>query len=447
MNINTLTPWQSQLLATKFYVPITSGPLVPRPRLSNLLTESLKHPLTLVSAPAGFGKTTLLAAWGQSLSVNRARLCWVSLDEEDNDPRLFWTYVLAALGAQQSQPFAPLIALLQSPQSPPLKNILAALINVLAESTEHFLLILDDYHLITEEQVHTTLLYLVEHLAPQLRIFMLTRSDPPWPLSQLRARQRVLEVRTDQLRCTAQETRAFFQQVIGTEFPEGIIQEVTTRTEGWLVGLQLLGLSLPEQANPAMLLQEVSGDQRYILDYLTEEVLRRQSQEVQMFLLSTSILERLNASLCDAVMQQSGSQQMLQQLEQANLFVVSLDNRREWYRYHGLFAEALRSHLQHTRDDLIPQLHYRASLWYAQHNQTTEAILHALKACEWQWAADLIERKSLALNALSWGVSQYELFLLRDWLKQIPADVISSRPGLCLARIWMLMFITPQTVL
>jgi len=229
--------------------------------------------------------------------------------------------------------------------------------------------------------------------------------------------------------------------------PHETIQEATARTEGWLVSLRLLGLSLPERADPLTILQQISGKQRYILDYLTEVVLQRQPQDVQTFLLSTCILEHLTASLCDAVMQQTGSQQMLQQLEQANVFVVSLDSNRQWYRYHALFAEALYHQLKQTHADLIPLLHSRASLWYAQHDQTTEAILHALKAKEWQWAADLIERKSLELNALNWGVSHYQLFLLRDWLMQIPADVISARPGLCLACIWMLVFIAPQTVL
>jgi ATP/maltotriose-dependent transcriptional regulator MalT len=216
---------------------------------------------------------------------------------------------------------------LQSPEAPSLKQVLVMLINLLAKGTDHFLLILDDYQMITEEEVHTTLSYLIEHLPPQLRIVLSTRADPPLPLPLQRARHQMQEVRTEQLRCTVEETRAFFQEVMGMQLPGETIEQVTTRTEGWLVGLQLLGLSLTDQANPATLLKEVTGDQRYILDYLTEEVLRRQPQEVQTFLLSTSILERLTASLCDAVLQQTGSQHLLQRLERANLFVVSLDSR------------------------------------------------------------------------------------------------------------------------
>ncbi|HEX3643464.1 MAG TPA: AAA family ATPase, partial [Ktedonobacteraceae bacterium] len=438
---------QSQLLATKFFVPVAPGTLISRPRLNALLDESLKYPLTLVSTPAGFGKTMLLSAWAQSLPASHSLVAWVSLDEEDNEPQLFWTYVLSALGQQQPEHFTPLFKLLQSSEPPPLIYILTALINRVLDSQEHFVLILDDYHLITEQQVHTKLSYLVEHLPAHLHIILATRADPPLPLSQLRARQQVLEVRTDQLRCTAQETRAFFQEVMGLQLPDDMIQEVTARTEGWLVGLQLLGLSLPEQANPATLLQEVSGDQRYILDYLTEEVLRRQSQEVQLFLLSTCILERLSASLCNTVMQQDGSQEILQQLEQTNLFVVSLDSRREWYRYHALFAEALYCQLEKTQPDLVLILHHRASLWYAQHDQTTQAILHAFKAHQWHWAADLIEQAYPLLVSFTWGAGRHTLVQFRQWIEQLPADILACRPHLCLACIHLLWTITPHALL
>ncbi len=445
--MNTSTLIQSQLLATKFFVPVASGTLISRPRLSTLLDESLKHPLTLVSAPAGFGKTTLLATWKQSLPVGHSKLAWISLDEDDNDPRLFWTYVLTALNMQQPEHFTPLLMQLQSPQAPPLKYQLTALINLLAESTEHFVLILDDYHLITEQQIHTTLCYLMERLPAQLRIILSTRTDPPLPLSQLRARHQLLEVRADQLRCTAEETRALFKEVMGIQLPHETSEEVTARTEGWLVGLQLLGLSLPELVNPTTLLAEVSGDQRYILDYLIQEVLGRQPQEVQTFLLSTCILERLTASLCDAVTQQHGSQQMLRRLEQANLFVTSLDSKREWYRYHALFAEALHSRLEQTQDDLVLTLHHRASLWYAEHDQITQAILHAFHARQWQWAADLIERQSLQLMSLTWGAGQRALVMLQGWIEQLPAEVIHSRPRLCLACTQLLWTVAHHTKL
>jgi len=336
---------------------------------------------------------------------------------------------------------------LQSQPPPPLNSLLTALINLLAESRDHFVLILDDYQVIMEEQVHTTLAYLIGHLPAQLHLILSTRADPPLPLPLLRTRKQALEVRMDQLRCTVEEVKAFFREVMGIQMPEETIQQVTLRTEGWLVGLQLLGLSLPERADPLTLLQEISGDQRYILDYLTQEVLERQSQEVQTFLLSTCILGRLTASLCDAVMQQGGSQRMLQRLEQANLFVVSLDSKRQWYRYHALFAEALQHQLKQTQDDFMLILHHRASLWYAEHDQTTEAILHAFKAHQWQWAADLIERKSLSLMTFSWGASHHQLTLLQQWLEQLPAETMGSRPRLCLACAHLLYTIAPLALL
>ena len=215
--------------------------------------------------------------------------------------------------------------------------------------------------------MHTTLFYLVDHFPLQLRIILATRSTPRLPFPLLQARQQVLEVCTDQLRCTLEETRDFFCKMMSIEVPDEMIQQVTARTEGWLVGLHLLRLSLSEPTNPATLLEEVCGDQRHILDYLTEEVLRRQPQNVQKFLISTCILENLTASLCDAIMEQDGSQQMLEWLDSANLFVTSLDSRRQWYRYHALFAEALRYQLEHMHGDLVSILHHRASLWYEQH--------------------------------------------------------------------------------
>jgi len=443
----------SQLVATKFFVPVVSGTLIPRPRLTALLQESLKYPVTLISAPAGFGKTTLLSTWVRSLPPSQTRVAWVSLDEEDNDPQQFWTYVLNALEMQDSEGFSSLLRLLQSQQTPSLKYILTGLINLLASSTQHSLLILDDYHVIEEQEVNTTLSYLIAHLPSQLHIILATRAEPSLSLQRLRARRQVLEINTKQLRCTVEEIRTFFKEVMGTEFADETIQQVMIRTEGWLVGLHLLALSLRKPTgqltpiDPLTLLEETSGDQRYILDYLTEEVLRRQPQEVQSFLLSTSILEQLTASLCDAVMQQADSQQMLKRLEQANLFVVSLDSKRQWYRYHTLFAEALCSRLEQTQSDLALDLHYRASLWYAKHDQNTEAILHAFHARQWQWAADLIERKSLHLMSLTWGAGQHTLGLLQRWIEQLPAEVIHSRPNLCLACTQLLWTVAPHTQL
>jgi LuxR family transcriptional regulator, maltose regulon positive regulatory protein len=427
---------QNQLLATKFFVPATAHPLIFRPRLHALLQECLKCSLTLVSSAAGFGKTMLLATWVKALPQSDALVGWVSLDEDDNEPTSFWIDALNALGANQSERFTPLLRYLQGPQTPPLRHVLAAFINLLLDGPEHFVLVLDDYHLITEPQVHSTLAYLVDHAPPQLHIILATRADPTLPLSLLQTREQILQIRDDQLRCTTEETKAFFQEIMNIQLPDETIGQVATRTEGWLVGLQLLSLSLQGHADPAKLLEDLSGDQRYIFDFLIEEVLQRQPPEVQTFLLSTCILERFTAALCDVVTQQTGSQRMLEELERRNLFVVSLDNRQQWYRYHALFAEALRTRLKHTHADLVPVLHHRASLWYAEHSQTTQAILHAFSAHQWQLAADLME--SLPMMALTWGAGEHELILLRQWLERLPADVIQPRPRLCLACAQML---------
>jgi LuxR family maltose regulon positive regulatory protein len=255
----------------------------------------------------------------------------------------------------------------------------------------------------------------------------------------------MLEVRTDQLRCTPEETRTFFQEVMGVQLPSEIAQKVAAWTEGWLVGLQLLGLSLQEHPDPTWLLEEVSGSQYEILDYLIEEVLQQQPEEVQTFLLSTSILERFTASLCDAVMEQGGSQEMLELLLRSNLFLVPLDSKRQWHRYHKLFAEALRSRLEQTQSHLASTLHSRASIWYTEHNALSEAIPHAFNACQWQQAADLIEH--LPLMSLTYGANEHTLVTLREWLEQLPAKVVGSRPGLCLASVQMGWAIAPHPIL
>jgi LuxR family maltose regulon positive regulatory protein len=442
---NQLLDAKQQLLATKFFLPTAPKTLIPRPRLNALLDNALKHPFTLVSAPAGFGKTTLLSTWAHSLAAQNTQVCWLSLDEEDNAPYLFWTYVISALQAQDPQSFGSLLFQLQSPSPPPLKSLPAQLINLLTESTSRFVLILDDYHLITEERVHTTLASLVDRLPAQLHLILATRADPPLPLPLLRAQRRAWEIRAEQLCCTTEETGAFFHQVVGIHLPDHILREVRSRTEGWLVGLQLLALSLPEHdVDPLTLLQQVSGDHHYILDYLTEVILHKQPPEVQMFLLCTSILERLGASLCDAVMEQTKSQAMLEYLERANLFIVALDSKRQWYRYHALFAQALSHQLEQNHSDLVPILHYRASRWYAQHQQTTLAILHAFQAREWQWAADLIEEAYPPLISFTWGADRYALVQLRQWVEQLPAEILASRPHLCVACVHLLWTITPH---
>jgi LuxR family transcriptional regulator, maltose regulon positive regulatory protein len=436
---------QHTLLATKFFIPAPTHALINRTRLINQLHAGMNTKLTLVFAPAGFGKTTLLSSWVASLPERDPHVIWVSLDGGDNNPASFWTYVLTAFDRQMPGMCEPLLDMLQSSESVILQSLLLTFINTLTLSgSESFLLVLDDYHLITDVEVHNSLQYLLEHQPPCLHIVLATRSEPPLPLVRWRAKMQMTEIRADQLRCTGQEVRTFLQEVSSLSLSEPMMNAVMDHTEGWLVGLQLLSLSLQGRADPTHLLEELSGRQSYILDYLTEEVLRRQSPALQNFLLSTSILERFSASLCDAVMDHQSSQQMLQQLEKANLFIVPLDMQRHWYRYHALFADALRYQLEQTHSDLIPMLHLRASRWFAEHDALTEAILHAFNAHQWEWAAELIERVPFSV---AWGTSEQEFLQLRHWLEQLPEEVICTRPRLCLACAQILRTVAPPTVL
>jgi LuxR family maltose regulon positive regulatory protein len=423
------TLFNDQSLATKFFVPTAPHSLIARPHLTTLLDQGRRRKLTLISAPAGFGKTTLLASWAQSLlreNPEAPHVAWVSLDEDDNEVVLFWIYLLTALDTQLPDLCAPILSYLGMPQvpKPPMRNVLQALINILANSTEQLLLVLDDYHVITEPEIHNSLTYLVEHLPPQLHLILAARVDPPLPISLLRARG---------------EVRNFFKEVMGMHLSGDLIHEVTARTEGWLVGLQLLGLSLQGHMAPTDLLGELNGSQHYILDYFMEEVLRRMPPSAQTFLLRTSILERLSASLCDSLLGQMGSQQMLDFLERANVFVVPLDGQRRWYRYHALFAEALRSRLEQTEGEAIPALHLRASRRFSEQGYTAEAIRHVIRAGNWPRAADLIEKGYTFL----WGSSDHTM--VRNWLEKLPDEVVSSRPRLCLAYAKLLFMVAPYT--
>ena len=429
--------FRDQLLTTKFFIPSPSHTLIPRPRLTAQLSASLQHKLTLTSAPPGFGKTTLLSAWVQSLPSGNPHVAWVSLDEGDNDLLHFWEYGLTALDNCKPGLCTSLLNFLHTEPSLSVPYLLTTLINTLVKQTEQFLLILDDYHVITEPEVHGSLTYLLEHLPPQLHIILATRADPPLSLSRLRAGDQVLEVRTEQLRCTSEEALAFFTQAMRIPLTSEEIREIEVRTEGWLAGLQLLALSMRGHTDPSVLLAKVHGTHRYILDYLTDEVLRQQPAALQSFLLRTSILERLCASLCDRVMGQSGSQLVLEHLEQANLFVVALDERRQWYRYHALFAETLRYRLQQAEGEAVAALHLRASQWYAQQGNLYEAVRHAVSAGDWQRVADLIE----PAQAVIW--SSHEHATLRGWLEQLPVEVVRSRPRLCLAYARILYQVAP----
>jgi len=411
------------LLATKLHVPRPRTHLVPRAHLVERLQQGMMHPLTLLSAPAGFGKTTLLAQW---LAESGLPVAWLSLEPEDNDPTHFLSYLIAALQTLDTQMGTTALALLRTSQPPSPETVLAILISDLtSRDTGDVALVLDDYHVISAESIQRGMTFLLEHLPPQLRLILATRADPPLPLARLRAQGQLTEVRTADLRFESAEASAFLQEAMELDLEASAITTLERRTEGWIAGLQLAALSLQSRANVSEFLAAFSGTHRYVLDYLSEEVLARQSAVVQQFLLHTCLLERLSGPLCDAVTGQEGSQAMLEALERANLFVVALDEERDWYRYHHLFAEALRSLLQQSQPSLLPALHRRASLWYEQHGMVIEAIHHALAASDVEHVADLIEQHGypFALHG--------QLHTVLAWLKRLPDALILTRPQLC----------------
>jgi LuxR family maltose regulon positive regulatory protein len=418
---------QHVLLATKLHVPSGRPGFVPRPRLVGRLEEGLARGLVLVCAPAGWGKTVLLADWARR---GGRLVAWLSLDVDDNDPARFWRHVVAALGRAR-----PGIAELAGPVLGPLQasspdGLVMALINELAAEprADEVLLVLDDYHLIDSQPVHGSLLFLLEHLPPGLRVVLSSRSDPPLPLARLRASGQLAELRAAELRFTADEAAALLREATGADLPGTAVTALTARTEGWAAGLQLAGLSLRGQADTAGFVAAFSGSHRYVLDYLTGEVLERQNPQVREFLLETSVLERLSGELCDAVTGRSGSQAMLQDVERAGLFLVPLDEVRGWWRYHRLFADLLRARLQEEQPGRVQALHRAAAAWSEEHDLADDAVRHALAAGDTAWAARLVERHVEELLGRSEGVT------LRRWLSALPAESVRARPRLCLAQ-------------
>src|SRR6266480_649690 len=412
------------ILATKLYIPRLRPNVVSRPRLIERLNEGLHRKLTLIAAPAGFGKTTLVSAWVAGCD---RQVAWLSLDKGESDPILFLTYLVAAL-----QRIAPTIGegvsgVLQSPQPPPTESILTALLNEITTIPDHFVLVLDDYHVLDTKAVDHALTYLVEHLPPQMHLVIATREDPQLPLARLRARGHLTELRAADLRFTASEAAAFLNQVMGLSLSAVDIAALEDHTEGWIAGLQLAALSMQGHQDVPGFIRAFAGDHRYIVDYLVEEVLQRQPASVRSFLLQTSILDRLNGSLCDAVTGQEEGNARLEALERGNFFVVPLDDKRHWYRYHHLFAEVLSAHLMAEQPDQVSALHRRASEWYEQHGSAADAIRHALAAKDFERAADLVE--------LAWpGMrrSRQEATLL-GWLKALPDELLRCRPVLSVA--------------
>ena len=429
--------------------------MVSRPRLIERLNAGLHHRLILISAPAGFGKTTLLSEWVHDLETRffpenlvsgpPRPVAWISLDEGDNDPIRFWAYVVAALqtipGLNEAGVGEAPLAALRSPQPPPITSLLTALINEIALIPDHFAIVLDDYHLITAHKIHDGLTFLLDHLPPQMHLVITTRSDPFLPLSRLRARGQMIDIRADDLRFSPQETTTFLNQVMGLALSGDQVVTLGTRTEGWIAGLQLAALSVQSQEDTAGFISAFTGDDRYIADYLVDEVLAQRPKGTKDFLLQTSILDRLTGPLCDAITgfsplvgegQGEGSgQAILERLEQANLFIVPLDNRRRWYRYHHLFADLLRQRLEEsTTPQDIKSLHQRASQWYEENDFLIEAVEHRLAAGDHDDVMRLIEQHAEEMFQRS------QLNTLIGWWAQLPQELVTSRPKLCMIYAW-----------
>lgn len=411
------------LLETKLYLPKPRAGLVSRPRLSERLDAATASKLMLVSAPAGFGKTTLLAEWLTAAPDGR-NVAWLSLDRGDNDPVSFWSYVFAALGTAEPGVGANELALLASPQPPPIQLLLTSLLNDLGTTGNEIVLVLDDYHLVESREVQEAMGFLLEHLAPRLHLVVASRSDPAVPLARLRARGELVEVRAAELRFTPEEVAAYLNGAMDLQLTASDVVALEERTEGWIAALQLAALSMQGRDNVAGFIAGFTGDDRYIVDYLVEEVLQRQPDAVRDFLLQTSLLSRLSGPLCDAVTVKRGGKAMLEALDRGNLFVVPLDDRREWYRYHHLFADVLRARVAEESPDLVQSLHTRACDWYAEHGNPGDAVEHAVAGEDFARAADLLEQ---AMPALAKDRQEARL---RAWVERLPDEALVDRPVL-----------------
>jgi len=418
------------LLTTKLHIPRFRAGTVLRSRLIQRVNAGWRPEHVLVSAPAGFGKSTLLSTWVQQAeeqTPGRTHVAWLSLDEGDNDLARFLTYFVAALQTIEGNLGQVVMGSLQSPGNLNVEVVLTMLLNEIAEFTDDVVIILDDYHLIESQPIDQALIFLLDHFPAQLHLIIATREDPLLPLARLRARGQLAELRAAELRFTSSEAAEFLDQVMGLNLSEEDIAVLEARTEGWIAGLQLAALSLQGKEDASTPVQTFSGSHRFVLDYLIEEVLEQQPESIQTFLLQTAILDRLSDSLCDAITSRADGQVTLEMLERANLFIIPLDDERRWYRYHHLFADLLRQRLRQTHPERIPGLHRRASEWYQQKEMVSDAIRHALAGEDYERAADLAE---LAWPA--WSENVPSLTWL-SWVNDLPEEVVSVRPVLSFA--------------
>jgi LuxR family maltose regulon positive regulatory protein len=417
---------RNTLLATKLHIPHLRLDVVPRPRLTRRLNEGTRRKLILITAPAGFGKTTLLSEW-----VTQCRLAtaWISLHPDDNHPQRFFSYLIAALETLQPGIDEQIQSLLPTSQPPLSEPVLTTLLNALIALPDDFALVLDDYHFINDQQIHQSLNFLLEHLPLQMHLIIATRVELPIPLARLRGQGQVSELHAKDLRFTSNEV-ALFNQIMNLGLSPEDMAILEMRIEGWIAGLHLAALSMQGHGDTSAFIKAFSGSNRYILDYLSEEVFSRQPEHLQAFLLHTSILDHLTGSLCDAVTGRSDSQSILEMLEQAGIFIVPLDDERCWYRYHQLFAGILYQRLCQASPSLPPELHRRASEWYEHHEMVSKAIEHALAAGDFTRAMCLTEQQADSM----W--MRGDLPTLLEWLQALPGDLVRSRPKLCLFYAW-----------
>jgi LuxR family maltose regulon positive regulatory protein len=419
------------LLATKLNHPLARKNLVPRLRLIQLLNEAWRSDkkMSLVSAPAGYGKTTLVIEWLEGLQT---RTSWLSLDKADNDPTRFLFYIIAALQKIDEHIGKKTGAMLQSGQPLPPEIVMTSLINEIANISEPFILILDDYHVIEALPIHQHLEFLVDHQPAQMHLVIITREDPPLPVARLRARGQIIEIRQNDLRFSLDESTDFLNQVMGLNLAPSQIVALEHRTEGWIAGLQLAALSMRSRDDISGFIQAFTGSSHYVLDYLIEEVFKQQPADIQDFLLKTSILDRLSGPLCDAVTNRTNSRTLLEHLEHANLFIIPLDQSCNWYRYHQLFADLLRQRLNASESYSQKELHQQASQWFQREGLLSEAIQHALAAMDWETAAEMIQDNAVQMLGVG------ELMTLIHWIKALPNSVIYNRPELCQNYGWAL---------
>src|ERR671930_1021951 len=411
------------VLETKLTRPPVRSEYVARTDLVERLRRDAERALTVLAAPPGFGKTTLLAGWLTEVDG----VAWLSLDEDDNDPARFFVYAVAALRSVEPELGARALAAQRTPAAGLVEVVLPILLNELAAQENEVVLVLDDYHLITNEEIHEALAYLVERMPNSFRLVLATREDPPLPLGRLRARGQLAELRAEELRFSDEETRAFLNDALDLGLPVQDIERLQARTEGWPAALYLAALTLRGTPDPSSVIEACAGDDRHVVDCLTGEVLARQAPELQTFLLRTSILTRLCGPLCDAVTETDGSDRILDELDLSNLLLVPLDAKRHWYRYHPLFAELLRHELERTEPDTVPALHRRASSWCSDAGLIVEAANHANAAGDIDAAVALVGRH------WSWFLDQGQLTTVSRWLDALPASVIADNRMLCFA--------------